>query len=40
MLIPVSSNRLDIWEAGKFAALLQKGITQDPSKIPAKQVIY
>jgi len=36
---PASSNRLDIWEAGKFAALLQKGITQDPSKLPAKEVI-
>lgn len=31
-----SSNRLDIWEAGKFAALLQKGITSDPTQIPAK----
>jgi len=34
-----SSNRLDIWEAGKFAALLQKGITGDPTKIPAKMAI-
>ncbi|MDD5032876.1 MAG: amidohydrolase [Candidatus Pacebacteria bacterium] len=34
-----SSNRLDIWEAGKFAALLQKGITNDPSKISAKDVM-
>jgi 5-methylthioadenosine/S-adenosylhomocysteine deaminase len=31
-----SSNRLDIWEAGKFAALLQKGITNDPTSLPAK----
>jgi len=36
---PVSSNRLDIWEAGKFAALLQKGITGEPQKLPAKEVI-
>ncbi len=28
-----SSNRLDIWEAGKYAALLQKGITNDPANI-------
>jgi 5-methylthioadenosine/S-adenosylhomocysteine deaminase len=34
-----SSNRLDIWEAGKIAALLQKGINQNPTKIPAKEVI-
>jgi len=34
-----SSNRLDIWEAGKIAALLQKGITRDASKLPAKQVV-
>jgi 5-methylthioadenosine/S-adenosylhomocysteine deaminase len=34
-----SSNRLDILEAGKFAALLQKGITNDPTKIPAKKAI-
>jgi len=34
-----SSNRLDIWEAGKFAALLQKGITGDPTKIPAKKAV-
>lgn len=33
-----SSNRLDIWEAGKFAALLQKGITHDPSVVPARTV--
>ncbi|MFZ5982158.1 MAG: amidohydrolase [Patescibacteria group bacterium] len=31
-----SSNRLDIFEAGKFAALLQKGISNDPTQIPAK----
>ena len=34
-----SSNRLDIWEAGKFAALLQKGIANDPTLIPAKTAI-
>lgn len=34
-----SSNRLDIWEAGKFACLLQKGITNDPVKISAKEAI-
>lgn len=34
-----SSNRLDIWEAGKFAGLLQKGINHDPTLLPAKQVI-
>lgn len=34
-----SSNRLDIWEAGKFAALLQKGINQDPTLLPVKEVV-
>lgn len=34
-----SSNRLDIWEAGKFAALLQKGITNDPTQITARTAI-
>lgn len=34
-----SSNRLDIWEAGKFAALLQKGINLDPTQISAKQAV-
>jgi 5-methylthioadenosine/S-adenosylhomocysteine deaminase len=34
-----SSNRLDIWEAGKFAALLQKGMTGDPTKISAEKTI-
>jgi len=34
-----SSNRLDIWEAGKFAALLQKGINQDPTLLPVREVI-
>jgi 5-methylthioadenosine/S-adenosylhomocysteine deaminase len=34
-----SSNRLDIWEAGKFAALLQKGINQDPTLLPVQEVI-
>ncbi|MEW5908125.1 MAG: amidohydrolase [Patescibacteria group bacterium] len=36
---PASSNRLDIWEAGKFATLLQKGITNDPTKIPVKKAV-
>lgn len=31
-----SSNRLDIQEAGKFAALLQKGMANDPTQIPAR----
>ena len=34
-----SSNRLDIWEAGKFAALLQKGINHDSTEISAKQAL-
>jgi 5-methylthioadenosine/S-adenosylhomocysteine deaminase len=34
-----SSNRLDIWEAGKFAALLQKGINHDSTSLPAQEVI-
>jgi 5-methylthioadenosine/S-adenosylhomocysteine deaminase len=34
-----SSDRLDIWEAGKFAALLQKGINNDASLLPIKEVI-
>jgi len=34
-----SSNRLDIWEAGKFAALLQKGVNQDPTLIPVQEVV-
>jgi 5-methylthioadenosine/S-adenosylhomocysteine deaminase len=34
-----SSNRLDIWEAGKFAALIQKGISFDSSKISTKDVV-
>lgn len=36
---PASSNRLDIWEAGKFAALLQKGVNRDPTLLPAKEVV-
>lgn len=36
---PASSNRLDIWEAGKIAALLQKGVNNDPTKIPAKKAV-
>jgi len=34
-----SSDRLDVWEAGKIAALLQKGLTHDPTVIPAKDAI-
>jgi 5-methylthioadenosine/S-adenosylhomocysteine deaminase len=34
-----SSNRLDIWETGKFAALLQKGINYDPTLLPVKEVV-
>lgn len=36
---PASSNRLDIWEAGKFAVLLQKGITGDPAVVTAKEAL-
>lgn len=34
-----SSNRLDIWEAGKIAALLQKGCNFDPTEMPSKTAI-
>lgn len=34
-----SSNRLDIWEAGKYTTLLQKVINLDPTVLPAKQII-
>lgn len=34
-----SSNRLDIWEAGKFTALLQKGIEHDAAAVSAREVI-
>ncbi|MFC1645435.1 amidohydrolase [Patescibacteria group bacterium] len=34
-----SSNRLDIWEAGKFAALLQKGLSLSPEEMPIEQVL-
>jgi 5-methylthioadenosine/S-adenosylhomocysteine deaminase len=36
---PASSNRLDIWEAGKIAALLQKGINHDPSIINSLDIV-
>jgi len=36
---PASSNRLDIWEAGKFAGLLQKGINRNPSLLPVREII-
>lgn len=34
-----SSNRLDIWEAGKFTSLIQKGFAMDSSKISTKDVV-
>jgi 5-methylthioadenosine/S-adenosylhomocysteine deaminase len=34
-----SSNRLDIWEAGKISALLQKGVNFDPTHVPAKTAV-
>jgi len=34
-----SSNRLDIWEAGKIAALLQKGINNNPAKISSLEAV-
>ncbi|MDD5639237.1 MAG: amidohydrolase [Candidatus Pacebacteria bacterium] len=34
-----SSNRLDIWEAGKFTALLQKGVNCNPSLLPTKKIV-
>lgn len=34
-----SSNRLDIWEAGKIAALLAKVASQDPASITARDAV-
>jgi len=34
-----SSNRLDIWEAGKMGALIQKGISNDPTVINSKEAV-
>ena len=34
-----SSNRLDIWEAGKMAALLQKGTNLDSTLIPVEKTL-
>ncbi|MDD2646555.1 MAG: amidohydrolase [Patescibacteria group bacterium] len=34
-----SSNRLDVWEAGKYTVLLQKGINYDPAILTARQAI-
>ena len=34
-----SSNRLDIWEAGKIAGLLQKGSNHNPTLLPSNQII-
>jgi 5-methylthioadenosine/S-adenosylhomocysteine deaminase len=31
-----SSNRLDIWEAGKFSALMEKGVANDPAILSSK----
>lgn len=36
---PASSNRLDIWEAGKYAALFQKAINYDASLVSTKEVL-
>lgn len=36
---PASSNRLDIWEAGKFAALLQKAENKDPTLVSTQEAI-
>ncbi|MBU3918585.1 amidohydrolase [Patescibacteria group bacterium] len=36
---PASSNRLDIWEAGKFATLIQKGVNHNPSLLSVREVI-
>lgn len=34
-----SSNRLDIWEAGKFAGLIQKGVNLNPQIINAREIV-
>ena len=34
-----SSNRLDVWEAGKFASLIQKGINHNPELLTSREVI-
>lgn len=34
-----SSNRLDVWEAGKMAALVQKGFNYDPSLLPVNKIL-
>lgn len=34
-----TSNRLDVWEAGKITALLQKGINHDPTVITSLDVV-
>ena len=36
---PASSNRLDIWEAGKYGALLQKADNLDATVLPIKKVM-
>lgn len=36
---PVSSNDLDMWTAMRFAALLQRGVREDPTLTPAAEVL-
>lgn len=36
---PVSSNDLDLWTAMRFAATLHKGVHQDPTLLPAQDVV-
>ena len=36
---PCSNNKADMFEVGKTTALLHKGINQDPSLVPAEQVL-
>jgi 5-methylthioadenosine/S-adenosylhomocysteine deaminase len=36
---PASNNDLDMWEETRLAALLAKGITSDPTALPARQAL-
>lgn len=36
---PVSSNDLDMWTAMRFAALLQRGLHEEPTATPARSVV-
>ncbi len=36
---PVSSNDLDLWTAMRFAALLPRGVREDPTLAPAREVV-